>query len=62
MISSILNIIGGLLSIAGQWMKDRANPKAIAAREQKNDVKKDDEFRDTLKNEDIEKTRTGLSG
>jgi len=60
MIGSILSVVGGFFTIIGEWMKARANPQNVKAREQANNVKNEDGFKDTLKNEDIDKTRIGL--
>ena len=61
MISSILGVVGGLLKVWGLWMEQKANPKVIAAAQQKDSVKDDDEFKKALKEKDIEKTRTDLA-
>lgn len=61
MITSIINILGGVFSSIGTWMKGYGNSKTTEARVVNEEIKKEDKFHEDLKNRDIDSVRRGLS-
>lgn len=60
MISSILGLIGGALTVAGQWLTGYANPKTTEARRINDENEKLDKLHDALEKEDVDAVRREL--
>jgi len=61
MFNGIISLVGGFFQIIGNWMIQRGTPKNIEARVIDDERKKNDDFRNALKNKEIDKVRRGLS-